>query len=49
MKTLTNQELISINGGAGGFAFPIIFGVSAVISFISGLLSGYTNPDACRR
>lgn len=47
MKELTFEELQDIRGGIGGWVAQVIIGIAAFISFLSGFLSGYTNPKAC--
>lgn len=45
MKLLNEVELKQVNGGIGiGW---LIGGIVAGITFISGILSGYTNPTKC--
>lgn len=45
MKKLNELELKQINGGIGiGW---LAAGLFVGISFISGILSGYTNPTPC--
>ncbi len=42
---LTNEQLLSVNGGAN---FKAIFGiVTVVVSFIAGIIDGYVHPKAC--
>jgi len=48
MKELTFNELSDIRGGIGGLWINVAIGVAAFISFMSGFLSGYTNPEKCR-
>lgn len=45
MKKLTNDELKKIKGGASSLGLAI--GVSALIAFLVGIISGITNPDSC--
>ncbi len=46
MKELTINEMKGITGGA---ISPIIWGlIAAGISFLGGLLDGYTRPYKCR-
>lgn len=46
MQQLTNNEMKSISGGA---VSPVIWGlIAAGISFLGGLLDGYTRPYKCR-
>ena len=45
MKKLENKELKEITGGIGiGW---IIGGIAAGLTFIIGVISGYTNPNKC--
>ena len=46
-RELNNNELFEINGGFAKIgAFTI---VSAIISFIAGLVDGYINPQKCNK
>ena len=48
MKKLNDNELIKIEGGGAittGIGISLI--VSSVIVFLSGIVRGYTNPEAC--
>ena len=45
MKELTNKEMKNIKGGASVLATTI--GISALIAFIVGVISGITNPEPC--
>lgn len=44
MKKLNSNELEKINGG---FSWALAVGIAAVITFITGLLEGYSNPKEC--
>jgi len=41
---LTKEELIKINGGVNWY---LIGGIGSVITYIIGIISGYTNPSSC--
>ena len=41
---LTNEELTKIDGGVNWY---LIGGIGAVITYIIGIISGYTNPSGC--
>lgn len=41
---LTQKEMYEVSGGTG---WQIIAGLSAIISFVVGFFSGYTNPNKC--
>ena len=41
---LTKKELIEIDGGVNWY---IIGGIGAAITYIIGIISGYTNPSHC--
>ena len=43
MKELTSKEMKNIKGGASVLATTI--GVSALIAFLVGVISGLTNPE----
>ena len=43
---LENKELKEINGGKG-IGFAVIFG--GIVSFIVGIIAGFTNPLACNK
>ena len=45
MKELSNKELKNITGGA--YRFGIFAAIAAGITFIIGLIDGYTRPLAC--
>ena len=49
MIILNENELSNIEGGA---SVTTVIGISmiitAVVTFISGIISGYTNPEGCR-
>ena len=45
MKELTNNEMMSINGGAVNWA--IVAGIGTLVSFIIGAIDGYVNPQKC--
>ena len=49
MIKLNENELSNIEGGA---SVTTVIGISmiitAVVTFISGIISGYTNPEGCR-
>lgn len=46
MRSLTNNELIKIKAGASGGW--IIAGIVAGITFLAGVLDGFTRPFKCR-
>ena len=49
MIKLNENELSNIEGGA---SVTTVVGIgmiiTAVVTFISGIISGYTNPEGCR-
>lgn len=45
MKKLTDEEMISVKGGANFATIGTVF--SVIVSFISGIISGYFNPVKC--
>ena len=47
MEKINNNELKKINGG--GISFGVVIVVSALISFISGVISGIASPSACKK
>ena len=40
---LTNQEMLKISGGS----WYVIAGIGAALTYIIGILSGFTNPSRC--
>jgi len=46
MKELRNEEMKMIEGGADPVVVGSIIGV--VITFLIGVLRGYSNPESCR-
>ena len=47
MKEITKEELKEIKGGTSLTTIGIGVGVSLIISFIIGIINGYTNPTPC--
>ena len=47
MIKLNEFELNKVRGGAVGTTILIGIGVVALIVFLSGIISGYTNPQEC--
>ena len=47
MTRLNELEMNNIRGGAVGTVILIGIGVVALIVFLSGVISGYTNPEEC--
>lgn len=45
MKILDNIEMKRVDGGANGILIGTV--VAVIVSFISGILSGYSNPKKC--
>lgn len=45
MKRLSDNELIRTNGGVSGVVIASV--VVGVITFVIGILSGYSNPVRC--
>ncbi len=41
---LTKAEMLTVDGGINWY---IIGGVGALISYLIGIISGYTNPSQC--
>ena len=41
---LTKKEMLNIDGGINWY---VIGGVGAIITYIIGIISGYTNPSQC--
>ena len=46
MKKVDDLELEKIQGG--GFSWGIAAGIVAAITFIVGVIDGFTNPVKCR-
>ncbi len=48
MKKLTSEEMKNIKGGALSIsALGLGIGISVIISFFVGIVSGFTNPEPC--
>jgi len=47
IRNLTVKELESIKGGEG-FTIWMGLGIAALIIFLSGVIEGITNPEACK-
>ncbi len=45
MTLLDDNQLVNIKGG--GISVAVATFITAAIIFISGLISGYTNPTKC--
>lgn len=45
MRELSNEEKMNIDGGASAGLIAVI--VSGIVTFITGILSGYSNPQKC--
>ena len=45
MQELTKSEMQKINCGASAVLIGTV--VTAIIAFVSGILSGYSNPKKC--
>lgn len=45
MKELNNSELMKIDGGSS--TVLIVSVIAGVITFVTGILSGYSNPQKC--
>ena len=41
---LSKEELLKIDGGVNWY---LISGIGAIITYIIGIISGYTNPSGC--
>ena len=46
MKRINNNELKKINGG---ISVGVVIVVSALISFVAGIISGIANPEPCKK
>ena len=42
---LTKDEMLKISGG--GVSWYVISGIGAALTYIIGIISGYTNPSHC--
>ncbi len=48
MKKLTKKEMENIKGGAASIsAIGLGIGISVLISFLVGVISGIANPEPC--
>ena len=47
MKKINNNKLKELNGG--GVDIGVIIVVSAIVSFISGVVAGIANPAPCNK
>lgn len=45
MKKLEKEELLLVEGGANSILIGSIVGV--IVTFVVGLLHGYSNPKSC--
>ncbi len=45
MRTISNQELMNINGG--GFSFGILAGIGAFLVLVGGIVDGFLRPKTC--
>jgi len=45
MKTINEKELEQVQGG--GVSWGLFAGIAAAITFIVGIIDGYTNPTKC--
>ena len=45
MREISKDEMYDIDGGANGILITSI--VTAVITFVTGILNGYSNPQKC--
>lgn len=45
MKKLSKEEMQNIDGGANPIL--IVSVVTGIVTFLTGILSGYTNPKKC--
>ncbi len=45
IKNIDDKTMEKITGGASAAGIALI--ITAVVVFISGLISGYTNPERC--
>ncbi|MGM9882416.1 MAG: class IIb bacteriocin, lactobin A/cerein 7B family [Bacilli bacterium] len=45
MKILTNEEMEKVNGGANSLL--IVSVVAGLITLVTGILDGYSNPKKC--
>lgn len=41
---LNNEEMLNINGGV---AWYVVAGIGAILTYIIGIFSGFTNPSHC--
>lgn len=46
MEIIHQEDLIKIKGGA---KLSLIFGISAAVTFIIGIIDGLVRPLACRK
>lgn len=45
MKEISKKEMMSVEGGASPILITSI--ITTIISFIVGIVSGYSNPKKC--
>lgn len=45
MKKLDTQKMQTVAGG--GLNWTLLGGLAAIITFLTGLFDGYTNPSKC--
>ncbi len=44
---LTNAELTQVSGGAFSLRTALLAGIAGLITFLIGVMDGYTNPQKC--
>lgn len=44
---LQERDLIEIKGGAFRLRYAILTGLAGLITFLIGVIDGYTNPQKC--
>lgn len=44
---LSNNELLTVEGGAIKLFTAVLFGIGGLIAFLTGVIDGYLNPTKC--
>ena len=45
MKRLSNEEMLNVEGGANSLLIVTV--ISGIVTFVTGILHGYSKPKKC--